>query len=81
MPATKSKPVRRQPGNGTASRGGKQALPKKPTTPYPGYMTDEWHAYALAMFRSQTKEQFRADLVRFGITDKQGNYTAPYRND
>lgn len=81
MPAIKSKPARRKPANGTATHVGRPALPKKPTTPYPGYMTDEWHAYALAMFRSQIKEQFRADLVRFGITDKQGNYTAPYRAD
>ena len=78
MPAVKTKPVRRKPANGSVRT---VSLPKKPSTPYPGYMTDEWHAYGLAVLRSQTKEQFRADLVRFGITDKKGNYTAPYRND
>jgi hypothetical protein len=44
-------------------------------------MTDEWHEYGMAVLRSQTKEQFRTDLLRFGIIDKKGNYTAPYRND
>lgn len=77
MPAVKPKPSRRKPANGSGSA---VPPPKKPSTPYPGYMTDEWHAYAIAMLRSQTKEQFRADLVRFGITDKKGNYTSPYRD-
>ena len=78
MPAVKSKPVLRKPGKGS---GGAERLPKKPAKPYPGYMTDEWHEYAMAVLRSQTKEEFRADLIRFGITDKKGNYTAPYRHD
>lgn len=54
--------------------------PKKPSTPYPGYMTDEWHEYAMAMLKRVTKEEFLADLVRFGILDKKGRYTKPYRN-
>ncbi|MBX7209801.1 MAG: hypothetical protein K1X78_15900 [Verrucomicrobiaceae bacterium] len=77
----KSKPAPRTSANGRASRAAKPALPKKPSTPYPGYMTDEWHEYGMAVLRSQTKEQFRADLLRFGIIDKKGNYTAPYRID
>ena len=28
-----------------------------------------------------TKEQVEATLVRAGIKDKNGDYTAPYRND
>jgi hypothetical protein len=43
-------------------------------------MTDEWHEYAMAMIKRLTKEEVRADLVRFGILDKKGRYTKPYRN-
>jgi len=55
-------------------------LPKKPSTLYPGYMTDEWHRYGMEMLKRVTKEEFLADLVRFGILDKKGRYTKPYRN-
>jgi hypothetical protein len=77
MSAVKPKPARRKPSNGTAK------LPplKKPSTPYPGYMTDEWHEYGMAVLRRTTKDEFRANLLKFGIIDKKGNYTAPYRND
>jgi hypothetical protein len=53
---------------------------KKPSTPYPGYMTDEWHQYGMEIIRRTTKEEFLADLLRFGIIDKKGRYTKPYRN-
>ena len=77
MPAVKSKSARRKPSNGTAK------LPplKKPSSPYPGYMTDEWHEYGMAVLRRTTKDEFRANLLKFGIIDKKGNYTAPYRAD
>lgn len=81
MPNLQSRSTLRKPANGAArvrANGGRK--PAKPSTPYPGYMTDEWHEYGMAVLRSQTKAQFRADLVRYGITDKQGKYTAPYRN-
>jgi hypothetical protein len=53
---------------------------KKPATPNPGYMTDEWHECAMAMIKRLKKEEVRADLVRFGILDKNGRYTKPCRN-
>lgn len=85
MPLTQTSSVRR-PSAKTRVRS-KRALspkrpspPQKPATPYPGYMTDEWHEYAMAMIKRLTKEEVRADLVRFGILDKKGRYTKPYRN-
>jgi hypothetical protein len=79
MSTLKPKPPSRKPAN--ASTNGQTKLPPltKPASPYPGYMTDEWFEYGMAVLRSTTREEFRADLVRFGITDKKGNYTAPYR--
>ena len=55
--------------------------PKRPEGPYPGYLTDEWFNYAVAMMKRRTPAEIRRDLVKFGIIDKKGNYTAPYRND
>ncbi len=74
MPATK--PPRKRTAAAT-----KQALPKRPSNPYPGYITDEWFRYAMAMMERETPAKIRRDLVEFGIIDKNGNYTAPYRND
>lgn len=74
MPATK--PIRKLTSVAT-----KQALPKRPSTPYPGYLTDEWFQYAMAMMERETPAKIKRDLVEFGIIDKKGNYTAPYRND
>ena len=53
----------------------------RPTTPYPGYITDEWFQYAMAMMERETPAKIKRDLVEFGILDKKGNYTAPHRND
>jgi|GEM_PF-920700 len=85
MPATSKKPLRRRSPAKARSAPRKAAPklpppPQKPATPYPGYMTDEWHEYAMAMLKRVTKEEFLADLVRFGILDKKGRYTKPYRN-
>lgn len=74
MPATKTstsatKAKRRPPA------------PKRPAGPYPGYLTDEWFNYTVAMMKRRTPAEVRRDLVKSGIIDKKGNYTAPYRND
>lgn len=53
----------------------------KPAKPYPGYMTDEWYEYLSDSVSRMTKEDVRATLVRAGVTDKNGNLTAPYRDD
>jgi hypothetical protein len=74
MPATKL--LRKRTSAAT-----NQSLPKRPTTPYPGYLTDEWFQYAMAMMERETPAKIRRDLVEFGILDKKGNYTASYRND
>jgi hypothetical protein len=74
MPATKL--LRKRTSAAT-----NQSLPKRPTTPYPGYLTDEWFQYAMAMMERETPAKIRRDLEEFGILDKKGNYTAPYRND
>ena len=74
MPATK--PPRKRTAAAT-----KQTLPKKPSTPYPGYITDEWFRYAMAMMELEKPAKIKRDLVKLGIIDKQGNSTAPYRND
>lgn len=74
MPATKSSSKR-------LATATKQALPKKPSTPYPGYLTDEWFEYAVAMMERETPAKIKRDLVKFGIIDNKGNYAAPYRND
>jgi hypothetical protein len=73
MPATASKSSK-----ATAVLGPR--VPK-PSKPYPGYMTDEWHAYLSDTMKRLTKAQVEATLVRAGITDKSGKLTAPYRND
>ena len=52
---------------------------QKPSKPYPGYMTDEWYEYAKEAIRRTTPEEFRRELVEFGITDAHGKLTAPYR--
>jgi hypothetical protein len=44
-------------------------------------MTDEWHEYGMAVLRRTTRDEFRANLLKFGIIDENGKYTAPYRND
>lgn len=74
MPATK--PFRKRPSIAT-----KQTLPKRPSNPYPGYLTDEWFRYAMAMMERETPAKIRRDLVKFGIIDKKGNYTALNRNE
>jgi len=74
MPVTKSPRKRR-------SVATKPPLPKRPSTPNPGYITDEWFRYAIAMMERETPAKIKRDLVKFGIIDKQGNYTAPYRNE
>jgi len=56
-------------------------MPKRPEGAYPGYMTDEWFEYAMAMMKRETPAKIKRDLVKFGILDKKGHYTAPYRND
>ena len=74
MPATKTKP--------SASRAARKLpAPKRPSKPYPGYMTDEWYEYTMACMKRVTPAEVRRDLVKFGIIDKKGNYMAPYRND
>lgn len=82
MPALKPKTATRKPA-ATAKRSvaGKLAPLKKPSTPYPGYLTDEWYEYARQVIRRTTPEQFRQELIEFGITDKDGKLTAPYRVD
>jgi hypothetical protein len=35
----------------------------------------------MAMMERETPAKIKRDLVEFGIIDKKGNYTAPYRND
>jgi hypothetical protein len=35
----------------------------------------------MACMERVTPAEVRRDLVKFGIIDKKGNYTAPYRND
>jgi hypothetical protein len=74
MPA--SKPQRKRSAAAT-----KLPMPKKPSTPYPGYITDEWYHYAMECMKRVTPQEVRRDLVKFGIVDKKGNYTAPYRNE
>lgn len=74
MPATLTKPIATK-----AAR--RPAAPKKPSKPFPGYMTDEWYEYIIACMKRRTPAETRRDLVKFGIIDKKGNYTAPYRND
>ena len=73
MPATKSKP--------SASKARKPTAPQRPSKPFPGYLTDEWYQYTMACMERVTPAEVRRDLVKFGITDKKGNYTAPYRNE
>ncbi len=74
MPATKAKPS-------TPKATRRPPAPKRPVGPYPGYLTDEWFNYTIAMIKRRTPAETRRDLVKFGIIDKNGNYTAPYRND
>ena len=81
MPAIVSKssqPRAKSVSKATAALGPR--VPK-PSKPYPGYMTDEWCAYLSDSMKRLTKAQVEATLVRAGIKDKQGNYTAPYRDD
>lgn len=73
MPATKTKPNIRQKAGAPK--------PKRPEGAYPGYMTDEWFEYAMAMMKRETPAKIKRDLVKFGILDKKGHYSAPYRND
>lgn len=74
MPATRP---HRKRISGAAS----QAPPRRPSTPYPGYLTDEWVDYAIAMMEREKPEKIRRDLVKLGILDKNGNYTARPRNE
>jgi len=74
MPATKH--LRKR-----TSAAVKKTLPKRPSAPYPGYLTDEWFEYAMAMMKRETPAKIRRDLVKFGILDKEGNYTASSRSD
>jgi hypothetical protein len=74
MPAIRNKPI-------ASKTARKLPAPKKPSKPFPGYMTDEWYEYIIASMRRRTPAETRRDLVKCGIIDKKGNYTAPYRND
>ena len=76
MPALKPKSTSRKPA---VRRASKLAPLKKPAKPYPGYLTDEWYQYAKEVIRRTKRAQFRKELVEFGITDKNGKLTAPYR--
>ena len=74
MPATKTK--------SSASKATRRPpAPKRPSKPFPGYLTDEWYKYTMACMERVTPAEVRRDLVKFGIIDKKGNYTAPYRDD
>ena len=42
-------------------------------------MTDEWFDYLRDALRRTTRDEFREELVQFGITDRRGRYTTPYR--
>ena len=74
MPATKTK-------SSAPKATRRPAAPKRPAGRFPGYLTDEWFEYTIACMKRRTPAETRRDLVKFGIIDKQGNYTAPYRND
>ena len=74
MPAIKTKPAKTSTARSTLA-------PKKPSGPFPGYLTDEWYEYTMACIKRITPAETRRDLLKIGIIDKQGNYTAPYRND
>jgi hypothetical protein len=77
MPAVKPTTTRQK---ATPRASGKLPPLKKPATPNPGYMTDEWYEYARDAILRTTPAQFRKELVEFGITDKNGKLTAPYRS-
>lgn len=77
-----AQPKIRKPGSrAVLSREQIRKLPPvpKPSTPYPGYMTDEWFEYLRDTMVRATHREVRARLVGAGITDKEGKYTAPYR--
>ncbi|MFN0075711.1 MAG: hypothetical protein ACKVY0_04470 [Prosthecobacter sp.] len=74
MPATKAK-------SSTPKVTHRPPAPKRPAGPYPGYLTDEWFNYTVAMMKRTTRAQSRRIMFEAGIIDKKGNYTAPYRND
>ena len=74
MPATKTK-------NSASKAARKLPLPKKPSKPYPGYITDEWFNYAMECMKRVTPDEVRRDLLKLGIIDKSGNYTSAYRNE
>ena len=47
----------------------------------PGYMTDEWFAYARYRLSRLTRKQVRADMISAGVIDESGQLTAPYRSE
>jgi hypothetical protein len=75
MPATISK-------SRTASRSVRRAPAlKRPAKPFTGEVTNEWLDYFVAWMKHRTPADVRRDLIKSGIIDKKGNYTAPYRAD
>lgn len=59
MPATKTKP--------SASKARKPPAPKRPSKPFPGYLTDEWYQYTMACMERVTPAEVRRDLVKFEV--------------
>jgi hypothetical protein len=65
MPATKTKP-----------RIVKRAIKQQPlvAVSHPGYISDEVLKKVDEAIRKTTPEEFRQNLIRFGITDKKGRF-------
>jgi len=80
MPATASKSSKPRAKSATKAATIRHAPVPKPAKPYPGYMTDEWFKYLDDRMARLTKAEVRATLIRAGIKDKDGKFTAPYRN-
>ena len=74
MPATSAKTI-------AAKATRRPPAPKRPAGPFPGYLTDEWFEYTIACMKRRTPAESRRHMMKVGIIDKKGNYTAPYRND